>query len=120
MIILFQKILSNFDLIDSYRFLYPNSRTFSFSRSYPTSRLDRIYISSSLTAKITHSSYHNISFSDHNKAPLLSLKIPSKTKFKSSHRKLNNSILASSSTLLYINSFIKNLFPPNPIQQPLQ
>ena len=66
--ILFQKILSNFDLIDSYHYLYPNSRTFSFSRSYPTSRLDRIYISSSLIAKITHSSYHNISFSDHNKA----------------------------------------------------
>ena len=54
--ILFQKILTNFDLIDSYRYLYPNSRTFSFFRSYSTSRLDRIYISSSLITKITHSS----------------------------------------------------------------
>ena len=83
--ILFQKILTNFDLTDSYRYLYLNSRTFSFSRSFPTSRLDRIYISSPLIAKIIHSSYHNISFSDHNKAPLLSLKIPSKIKYKSSH-----------------------------------
>ena len=53
--ILFQKILTNFDLTDSYRYLYPNSRTFSFSRSFPTSRLDRIYISSPLLAKIIHS-----------------------------------------------------------------
>ena len=119
--ILFQKILKNFDLTDSYRYLYPNSRTFSFSRFFPTSRLDRIYISSSLFSKIMHSSYHNISFSDHNKAPLPSLKIPFKIKYKSSYWKLNNSILDSSSTIFYINLFIKNLFPPlNPIQQPLQ
>ena len=119
--ILFQNILTNFDLTDSYRYLYPNSQTFSFSRSCPTSRLDRIYISSPLLAKIIHSSYYNISFSDHNKAPLLTLKIPSKIKYKSSHWKLNNSILDTSSTILYVNLFIKNLFPPiNPIQQPLQ
>ena len=54
--ILFQKILTNFDLTESYRYLYPNSRTFSFSRSFPASRLDRIYISSPLLAKIIHSS----------------------------------------------------------------
>ena len=71
--ILFQKILTNFNLIDSYCYLYPNSKTFSFFRSFPTSRLDWIYISSPLLAKIIHSSYHNISFSNHNKAPILSL-----------------------------------------------
>ena len=119
--ILFQKILTNFDLTDSYRYLYPNSRTFSFSRSCPTSRFDRIYISSPLLAKIIYSSYYNISFSDHNKAHLLSLTIPSKIKYKSSHWKLNDSILNTSSTIPYINLFIKNLFPPiNPIHQPLQ
>ena len=46
--ILFQNILTNFDLTDSYRFLYPNSQTYSFSRTCPISRLDRIYISSPL------------------------------------------------------------------------
>ena len=51
--ILFQKLLSNLDFIDSYRYVYPYSKTFSFSRSHTTSRLDRIYISSSLTSKIT-------------------------------------------------------------------
>ena len=55
--ILFQTILSNFDLIDSYRSLYPHSKILSFSRSLPISRLDRIYISSSLISKITQSSY---------------------------------------------------------------
>ena len=74
--ILFQTILSNFDLIDSYRSLYPHSKTFSFSRSLPISKLDRIYIPSSLISKITQSSYHNISFSDHSKAPIITLKTP--------------------------------------------
>ena len=97
--ILFQTILTNFD---SYRYLYPYSKTFSFFRFCPISRIDRIYISSSLISKIAYSSYNNISFSDHNKAPLLTLKIPSKINFKSSHWKLNNSILASSLIYLYI------------------
>ena len=76
--ILFQKLLSNFDLIDSYRYLYPYSKTFSFSCSHPTSRLDRIYIFSSLTFKITQSSYCKITFSDHNKGPSLTSKYPPK------------------------------------------
>ena len=117
--ILFQKLLSNFDLIDSYRYLYPYSKTFSFSCYHPKSRLDCIYISSSLTSKITQSSYCNIPFSDHNKAPLLTLKIPFKINFKSSHWKLNNSILTISLIHLYIQSYIKNLSEPlNPIQHP--
>ena len=119
--IIFQKLLSNFDLIDSYCYLYPYSKTFSFSRSHSTSRLDRIYISSSLTSKITQSTYCNIPFSDHNKAPLLTLKIPSKINFKSSNWKLNNSILTIPLIRLYIQSFIKNLSEPlNLIQQPLK
>ena len=99
--ILFQNILTNFDLTDSYRYPYPNSRTFSFSRTCPLSRLDRIYISSPLLSQIILSSYYYISFSDYNKAPLLSLKIPSNIKYKSSHWKLNNSILDSSNNSLY-------------------
>ena len=67
--ILFPKLLSNFDLIDSYRYLYPNTKTYFFSHSHPTSRLDHIYIPSSLTSKITQTLYHNITFSNHNKAP---------------------------------------------------
>ena len=119
--ILFQTILSNFDLIDSYRSLYPHSKIFSFSRALPISRLDRIYISSSLISKITQSSYYNIPFSDHNKAPIITLKIPSKTKFKASHWKLNNSILANTTNHLHIKTFIKTLLNPiNPITQPLK
>ena len=106
-------------LIDSYRYLYPYSKTFSFSCSHPTSRLDHTYISSSLISKITHSSYCNIPFSDVNKAPLL--KIPSKINCKSSHWKLNNFICIIPLIHLYIQSFIKNLCKPfNPIQQPLK
>ena len=119
--ILFQTILTNFDLIDSYRFLYPHSKTFSFSRSQPISRLDRIYIPSPLLSNISLSTYVSISFSDHNKAPLITIKIPSNQKYRSSHWKLNNSLLDSPSILLYIKLFIKNLtYPINPIQHPLK
>ena len=40
--IFFQKLISNFDLTDSYRYFYLYTKIFSFSRSRPTSRLDRI------------------------------------------------------------------------------
>ena len=119
--ILFQTILTNFDLIDSYRFLYPHSKTFSFSRSQPISRLDRVYIPSPLLSNISLSTYVSISFSDHNKAPLITIKIPSNQKYRSSHWKLNNSLLDSPSILLYTKLFIKNLtYPINPIQHPLK
>ena len=111
-IILFQAILSNFDLIDSYRFLYPHSKTFSFSRLQPISRLDHIYISSPLTSKISLSSYCNISFLDHNKAPHLTLKIPSKQKYKLSHWKLNDSILDSTTSTFISNSSSKTSLIP--------
>ena len=60
-------------------------------------------------------------FSEHNKAPLLTLKIPSKINFKLSHWKLKNSILTIPLIHLYIQYFIKNLSDPlNPIQQTLK
>ena len=57
--ILFQKLISNFDLTDSYRYFYPYTKIFSFLRSRPISRLDRIYISSSLIPKISNTSYYS-------------------------------------------------------------
>ena len=110
--IFFQKLLSNFDLIDSYRYLYPNTKTFSFSRSQSISRLDRIYVPSSLTIKITQTSYHNITFSDHNKAPIIFLKLLSKTTFKSFHWKLNDFILSFPKFYQYIEAYIKTFYTP--------
>ena len=60
--ILFQKLISNFGLTDSYRNFYPYTKIFSFSRYRPTSRLDRIYISSSLILKISNTSYYSLPF----------------------------------------------------------
>ena len=52
---------------------------------------------------------------------MITLKIPSRTKFKASHWKLNNSILATPTNQLYIKSFIETLLnPTNPIAQPLR
>ena len=119
--ILFQKLISNFDLTDSYHYFYPYTKIFSFSQSRPTSRLDRIYISSSLIPKISNTSYYSIPFFDHNKAPIITLKISSTTTFKLSHWKLNDSIISFPHINLFVESFIKTLFsPPNPIQQPLK
>ena len=51
-----------------------------------------------------------------NKAPIITLKIPSTTIFKSSHWKLNDSIISFPHVNLFIESFIKTLSsPPNPI-----
>ena len=118
--ILFEKLISNFDLTDSYRYFYPYTKIFSFSPSRPTTRLDCIYISSSLIPKISNTSYFSISFSDHNKAPIIILKVPRTTIFKSSHWKLNDFIISFPLIDLFLESFIKTLSSPNPIQQPLK
>ena len=118
--IIFQKLLSDFDLTDTYRTFYPNTLTYSFSRSRPTSRLDRIYISSSQIQNISHSTYSSITFSDHNKSPNFTLKTPSTIPFRSSHWKLNDSILNSANNIFSIKTKINHLStPPNPIQDPL-
>ena len=118
--IIFQKLLSDFDLTDTYRAFYPNTLTYSFSRSRPTSRLDRIYISSSQIQNISPSTYSSITFSDHNKSPNITLKTPSTIPFRSSHWKLNDSILNSANNIFSIKTKINHLStPPNPIQDPL-
>ena len=111
--ILFQKLISNLDLTDSYRYFYPYTKIFSFSRSRPTSSLDRIYLSSSLIPKISNTSYYSIPFSDHNKAPIITVKIPNTTIFKSSHWKLNDSIISFPHINFFIESIIKIPFFPS-------
>ena len=118
--IIFQKLLSDFDLTDTYRAFYPNTLTYSFSHSHPTSRLDRIYISSSQIQNISHSSYSSITFSDHNKSLNITLKTPLTIPFRSSHWKLNDSILNSANNIFSIETKINHLSTPlNPIQDPL-
>ena len=115
--ILFQKIISNFDLTDFYRYFYPYTKIFPFSRSRSLSRLDRIYVSYFLVPKISNTSYYSIPFSDHNKAPIITLKIRSTTTLKSFYWKLNNSIISFPHINRFIESFIKTPSSPlNPIQ----
>ena len=118
--IIFHKLISNFDLIDSYRYFHPHTKIFSFSHLDPISRLDRIYITSTLIPNISQTSYQPNALSDHNNFPSIKIKIPQTFSFKSSHWKLNESILSISCNNFSIKYFISNLLPPlNPIQQPL-
>ena len=112
--------MSNFDLIDSYRHFHPHTNIFSFSHLDPISRLDRIYTSSTLIPNISQTSYQANALSDYNNFPSIIIKIPQISSFKSSHWKLNESILSISCNNFSIKYFITNLLPPlNPIQQPL-
>ena len=86
--------------------------TYSFFRTRPTSRLDRIYISSSQIQNTSHSSYSSITFSDHNKSPNITLKTPSTITFRSSHLKLNDSILNCANNFFSIKTKINHLSTP--------
>ena len=112
-----QKLISNFDIIDSHSHFYRYTKIFPSYRFCPTFRLDRIYISSFLIPNISNTSYYIIPFSDHNKAPIITLKILSATTFQSSHWKLNDSIISFLYSNLFIESFVKILSSsPNPIR----
>ena len=74
--IIFQKLFSDFNLTDTYHAFNPNTLTYSFSRTRPTSRLNCIYIYFFQIQNISHSSFFFITFSDHNKSPNITLKTP--------------------------------------------
>ena len=119
--ILFQTLVSSFGLDDSFRIFYPHAKTYSYSRTRPTSRLDRIYIPISFTSNIIETKYVHTSFSDHHKAPLISFNIPNSTPYKSSHWKLNDTILSDTSNRTIIQTLItKMTLPLNPIEDPIQ
>ena len=84
--IIFHKLISNFDLIDSYCHFHPHTKIFSFSHLHPISRLDRIYTSSTLIPNISQTSHQDNALSDHNNFPSIIIKIPPTFSFKSSHQ----------------------------------
>ena len=111
--IIFQKLLSNFDLTDTYRAFYPNTLAYSFSHTRLTSRLNRIYISSTqIQTHLIHSSYSSITFSDHHKPPNITLKTALNIPFRSSHWKLNDLILNFANNIFSIKAKISQLFTP--------
>lgn len=61
----FKTLVGNLDLHDTWSSLNRNQSAFSFVRSNAASRLDRIYVSSSLVSHLRVSEYLVTSFSDH-------------------------------------------------------
>ena len=118
--ICFKKILSNFNLCDVHRTLYPYTQIFTYSHFHPTSRIDRIYIPSNELSNITQSQHLHLTFSDHCLAPMVTIKIPFSNRTRSTHWKLNDSILTKPSLHLSIQAFLKDLLQPlTPIYDPL-
>lgn len=56
---------NDFDLVDIYRKLHPNSRTYTFHRANVATRIDRFYIHSSLINNVVECTILPCSFSDH-------------------------------------------------------
>ena len=112
-VILFRSLISNFDLVDAYRSLYPFKSIYTFSRTHPTSRLDRIYLPASALSQLSESTHLHISFSDHCLSPVIHLKTLSPTTSRSAYWKLNNSILFPHINHLSIKTTINTLLQPS-------
>ena len=76
--LLFRQLLCCFDLIDIYRTVFPQKVVYTFSRTHPTSRLDRIYSPNSDRSNIVEIKHLPVSFSDHSLAPSMVIKTTSK------------------------------------------
>lgn len=71
------QLITTYHLHDTYRAIYPNSRTFSYIRGTSASRLDRIYTPTLLQPHIQQIQYIPTIFSDHTFSPLITLSLPS-------------------------------------------
>ena len=104
--LLFCRLLSNFNLSDVFRALNPHQLLYTFSRTNPTSRLDRIYIPNPELSSILSFKHHHITFSDHFLAPTLLLKTSPMTCPRPSVWKLNDSIFLHKSNIQCFHAFI--------------
>ena len=68
-----QNFLRRNNLIDSFRCLNPQSKSFTYIRHNTASRLDRIYLPAVLQHKLIEATHFPLTFSDHNFAPLIRL-----------------------------------------------
>ena len=103
--------VSDFSITDTYRFLFPDSVAVSWRNSTGVgSRLDRFYISSSLTESMSSSGILPCSFSDHDYV-YVKLRDLEGIDFGPGYWKCNNSIFDSAFKVVF-HGFCKTNIPP--------
>ena len=102
----FDTLKNQFDLVDIFRYRYPDKQAFSFNRNDISSRLDRFYVRSSDASIIQDISYSPCFFSDHDFVKMdLTSSGDSAPKGKG-YWKLNNSLLKKPDICENIRDFI--------------
>ena len=104
-----KNFIENLNFKDSFKLLHPNQISYTFISPNGKSRIDRIYVSSSLKSKIKEISHENYVFSDH-AAVILKLEnnnIPKRSN-KTSYWKLNVSIFEEEEFKKKIKKFCTN------------
>ena len=103
------KFITQFNITDAYRHKHPTTRCYTFIQQQSASRIDRIYISDTLTSHIIDCNHIPTTFSDHYQTPFIKIKIAQSLSHPSTYWKLNNSILLNTSDNKCIKSFITQL-----------
>ena len=112
--ILFQSILSTFNLTDVFRQTFPDKKTFSYIKSNTASRIDRIYIPTFTLNQIVSTCYTPVTFSDHCYSPSITIKpCTQPTHSSKTYWKLNDSLLQKTYNCQAIDTFISNFIENN-------
>ena len=102
----FKKLKEENDFIDIFREKNLKQKIFTYINKKGATRIDRIYINSSLKAKVENFKYYPTVNTDHIMMPLISLKYVAKLRWGKGIYKLNNSILR----LNYVQNELYNIW----------
>ena len=102
----FKKLKEKYDLIDIFRENDTNKKLYTYINKKGATRIDRIYIDSTLKTKVENFQYIPTINTDHIMMPLISFKYVTKIRWGQGTYKLNNSILK----LKYVQDEIYNIW----------
>ena len=102
----FKKLKEENDFIDIFRENNSKQKLFTYINKKGATRIDRIYINSSLKAEVENFQYYPTVNTDHIIMPLISLKYVAKIRWGKGIYKLNNSLL----NLNYVQNEIYNIW----------
>jgi hypothetical protein len=108
-----REICSQFKLVDCFRSKFPDKKEYTYRGGEVSTRLDRFYISSSLTPSLQDVRHILYPFSDHS-AVLINLNSFSHILFGKSYWKFNNSLLKDEDFIDYMTVILKVIFDSIP------
>ena len=99
-------LLKSFNLTDVFRSMHPSARQFTWTNSKVSSRLDKFYVSSGISANTKHCGITVFPFSDHD-SPFLSFTLPNASPRGRGTWKFNTSLLENEEFTCNMNHFLK-------------